>query len=134
MNVVATIFFVEDLPIPGHKYRNRIRKQEHPGGDGASRAVDARVPDSGVLEIDRIHQVVQRHVGIAPTQTRKQWSKKSQEGIQRIPAKRTEEQIEPHHIGFQFPDCLQKTNRTRGIVECPATPHRKTIQLGLVCG
>jgi hypothetical protein len=68
------IFFVEDLPIAGHKYRNRIREQEHPGGDGASRAIDPWMPDSSILQVHRIHQVVQRYVGIAAAQPRKQWS------------------------------------------------------------
>jgi hypothetical protein len=66
----VTILVVEDLPVPGHEYRNRIREQEHPGGDRASGAVDARVPNPGVLQINSIHQVVQRHVGIAAAHTR----------------------------------------------------------------
>jgi uncharacterized protein YcbK (DUF882 family) len=90
------------------------------------------VPNPGVLQINRIHQVVQGHMSVATAHTRKQWSQKSQEGIQRIAPERAKKQVEPHHIGFQFPDCLEKAQRTQGIVECPATAHRKTLQFGLV--
>jgi hypothetical protein len=70
-------------------------------------------------------------VGIAAAQTRQQGSKKSQEGIHRITAKRTKEQIEPHHIGFQSADCLEKSKGTGGVIEGPAALHRKAIQFGL---
>jgi hypothetical protein len=58
------------------------------------------VSNPRVFQIHGIHQVVQGDVGVAATQAGKQRSKKSQEGIERIAAKRTEEQIEPHHIGL----------------------------------
>ncbi|MHB8217946.1 MAG: hypothetical protein ACYDDS_17885 [Candidatus Sulfotelmatobacter sp.] len=68
MNVVVTILLVEYLPIPRHKHRNRIREQQHPGGDSTSRAVDARVANPCIFQIDGIHQMVQRHVCITAAQ------------------------------------------------------------------
>jgi hypothetical protein len=76
-----------------------------------------------VLQIHRIHQVVQSHVGITAAQARQKRSQKSQKSIQRISPKRTEEQVEPHYIGFQLRDGLQQAKRIQRIVELPAAPH-----------
>jgi hypothetical protein len=130
VDIVVAILFMQDLPIPRHEHRNRIREQEHSGGNSAGRAVGARVSNPCILQIDGIHQVMQGDMGVAAAQTRQQRSKQTQEGIQRISAKRTEEQIEPDHIGFQFSDGAEKSKRTRGVVEGPATLHREAIQFG----
>jgi hypothetical protein len=106
VNIVVTVLVMKDLPISGHEHGDRIREQEHSGGNRPGSPVGSRITNPRILQIDGIHQVVQSDVGIAAAQTRQQRGKESQEGVERIPAKRTEEQIEPHHIGFQFPDCL----------------------------
>ena len=51
---------------------------------------------------------MQSNVRIATAQSRQQRRKESQEGVDRVPAKRAEEQIEPDHIRFQFANCLEK--------------------------
>jgi hypothetical protein len=92
------------------------------------------VPNPRVLQVDGIHQVVQRHMGVSPTQSRKQGSKQPHESVQRIAAKRAEEQIEPHHIGFQFAHCTQKSNGVCGIFKRPATQHREAVKFRLCRG
>ncbi len=75
------------------------------------------MPHAGVLQIHGVHQVVQGDMRIAPAQTSKHGSEQSQKGIHGIAAKCTEQQIEPNHIGLQFPQPVQKSNGTQGIIE-----------------
>jgi hypothetical protein len=49
MHIVASIFFVQDFAISGHQHRNRIRQQQHPGGNSARHPVGSRVPDPGIF-------------------------------------------------------------------------------------
>jgi hypothetical protein len=89
------------------------------------------VPDSRVFQIDGIHQVMESDVGVTAAQARHQGREESQESIEGIAAKRAEEQIEPHHIGFQFGDGLEDAKRAGGIVERPAALHGEAIEFGL---
>jgi hypothetical protein len=64
MHVVAAIFFMQDLSITGHQYRDRVRQQQHSGGDGAGEAVGTWIPHSRILQVHGIHQVMQSNVGV----------------------------------------------------------------------
>jgi hypothetical protein len=134
VNIVMAILFLQNFPIPRHQHGNRIREQEHSCSHGASRAVNARMPHPGVLQVDSVHQMMQSDVGIAATQPRQQRRQKPQKSVDRIPAKSTEEQIEPHHIGLQMADRLRQSKGSCGIVEGPATLNVETLQLGLSRG
>jgi hypothetical protein len=70
MYVVTSIFLVEDFAIPRHEHRYRIRQQEHSGGNRAGHAISTSVPDTGILQIDGIHQMVQRHMSVATAHAR----------------------------------------------------------------
>lgn len=72
MHIVAAILVAEKCTVPRHEHRNGIGKQKHPGGDGACGAVGAREANACVLEIDSIHQVVQRDVSVAAAKTGQQ--------------------------------------------------------------
>ena len=69
VNVVVAILFLEDLPITGHQHGDRIGEEKHSCSHGARRAIQARMLNSSILQIDGVHQVMQSYVGIAPTQT-----------------------------------------------------------------
>jgi hypothetical protein len=65
MNIVASIFVLQNLAIARHEHRHGIRQQKRPGGERAGCPVCTRVAHPGVFEIDCIHQMVQSDVGIA---------------------------------------------------------------------
>ncbi|MGD0987003.1 MAG: hypothetical protein ABR874_04275 [Candidatus Sulfotelmatobacter sp.] len=129
MNIIAAILFVENFAVSGHKHGHGIRKQQHPGGDRPSRSIETRVAHARVLEIDRVHEMVQSHVRVAAAQACHKRREQTQKGIQRIPAKRAEEEVEPNHVGLKFVQRLQNTNHTRGIVERPAAFHVEALKL-----
>lgn len=49
VDIVAPIFFVQDLAISRHKNRDRIRQKKHSGRDCSSQTICARVPHAGIL-------------------------------------------------------------------------------------
>ena len=55
VNIVVAILFVEDLPVPGHEHRYRVRQKNHSGGNRAGCPVNARVLHARILQIDGIH-------------------------------------------------------------------------------
>jgi len=75
--------------------------------------------------------MVKRDVSVATGQTRKQRSEQAEESIDRFAAKRAEEQIEPHDIGFQLVQSAEQSNYALGIVKRPAAQHGKVIQFRL---
>ena len=85
-----------------------------------------------VFQLDRIHEMVQRHVSVASTQARQQRSHQTGEGHERIAAKRTEKQIEPHHIRLELPQRAQQSVRAGGIVKRPGAHHVKALGLRMV--
>jgi hypothetical protein len=68
MDVIAAIFFVQDIAVSRHEYRHRIRQQHHSRSEGARQAVSTSVANPGVFQIHRIHQMVQRDVCVATHQ------------------------------------------------------------------
>ncbi len=134
VHVVATVFFLKDPPVSRHQHGDRVRQQEHSGSNGTGQPIGASVPDPRVFEIDGVHEVVQCHVGVVPTEARKKRGEQSGESNQRISSKRAEEQIEPHYIGLQLPYGAEQPNRARGIVERPAAHDGKASQLRLLRG
>jgi hypothetical protein len=66
VHIVASIFLVQYLAVSGHQYGNRIGQKQHPCGHGASPPVRPRVPYSCILQVDRIHEVMQSYVRVAP--------------------------------------------------------------------
>lgn len=85
-----------------------------------------------VFQLNRIHEMVQRHVSVASTQARQQRSHQAGKGHERIAPKRTEKQIEPHHIGLELPQGAEQSIRAGGIVKRPGAHHVKALGLGMV--
>jgi len=90
------------------------------------------VLNAHVFQLDGIHEMVQRHVSVASTQARQQRSHETGKGDERIAAKRTEEQVEPHYVGLQPPQGAQQSVRAGGIVKRPGAHHVKPLGLGMV--
>ncbi len=131
VDIVAAVFVEQNFAIPGHEHRDGIRKQQHSRGERAGHAISARKTYSGVLQVDGIHQMVQRHVGIATAQAGKEWSHQSGERNQWIAAEGAEQQVEPDHVGLQLPERAQQPDGTCGVIERPAALDREAIQFRL---
>jgi hypothetical protein len=67
MHIIAAILFVEDLAISRHEHGYGVGKKKHTSGGSARETVGAGKAHSGILQVHRVHQVVQRHMGIATT-------------------------------------------------------------------
>lgn len=83
---------------------------------------------SGVLQIYGIHQMVERHVGIAASQPHKQRCHQSREGDHRAVTERAKDEIEPDDVRLQSVYRPNETNNTRRAVVRPAALDRETVQ------
>jgi hypothetical protein len=66
VNVVASVFIIENFSIAGHQNGHGIRKQKHARGNGTGEPVYPFISNSDVFQFHGVHQVMQGHVGIAP--------------------------------------------------------------------
>jgi hypothetical protein len=130
VNIVASVFVMENPAVAGHEHGDRVRHQEHPRGNGAGEAIEAHVADTCVFEVDSIHQVVQGDVRIAAAHAREQRREQSEKCIKWIAAKGAEQQVEPDHIRLQLANHLHQANRVSGIVERPAALDGEAIEFG----
>lgn len=128
MNVVAAILIVQDFSISWHQHRDRVRQQKHAGGDRAPEAVERFVPHAHILQLHRVHQVMQGYMGITSTQARKQRGHQSAESHEWILAKSTEQQVEPHHIRSQSPQLAEQTVDAGRVIKRPAPHNREALQ------
>jgi hypothetical protein len=123
MHIFATIFFVENLAVARHQNRYRIRQEKHSGSDCPCEAIGARMTHACVLQIDGVHQMMERYVGVAPSQAREQGCQQSKKGIDRIAAESAKKQVEPYYVGLQLVQSLKNMVNACRIVERPATQH-----------
>ncbi|MGE5055735.1 MAG: hypothetical protein ACM3WP_16375 [Acidobacteriota bacterium] len=129
VHIVAAILVIQNLSIAWHQYRNGVGKQKHARSDRSRKAIKMLVPNSDILQLHRIHQVMKCDVRVAATQTGKKGRHQTAERNQRIPAEGAEQQVEPDDVRLELAQRFQQPIRTRGIIEGPATDHRKSIQL-----
>jgi hypothetical protein len=134
MNVIAAIFFVQNLAVPGHEHRDGVRQQEHFRRQRSGEAVGTGMLHAGIFQIHRIHEVVQGDVGVTTAQTREQGSSQAKKGVQGIAPEGAEEEVKPHNIRFQLIHRCENSSGTAGIVERPATLHGESLQLRLMWG
>ncbi len=76
---------------------------------------------------------MQRNVGIAATQACEQWSHEAGKSYQGVASERTEQQIEPDHVGLQPVQRLEQAEGTEGIIERPAALNRESLGLDMAC-
>ena len=133
MNIVAAVLVVQDLAVSRHKNRHRVRKQKHPRRHRTSKSIQALVAHAYVLQFDRIHEVVQSHMGITSTQAGEQRRHEAAESDEWVSAKGTEQQIKPDHIRLQAPNGSDQPIDRGGIVERPAPQYREALALLKSC-
>jgi len=69
VNVVTTILLVQYFAVSRHEHGNGIGKQKDSCCNGARHPICTRVPNSGILQIHRVHEMVQGDVGITTRQS-----------------------------------------------------------------
>jgi len=71
MNVLPSVLLQKNFAVGGHQNSHRVGHQQHSGGKSTGCPIQARETHASVFQIDCIHQMVQGHMGITATQTRK---------------------------------------------------------------
>ncbi len=87
------------------------------------------MPDASILQIDGVHQMMQRDVRIASAQASKQRRREAAEGNEGIVAERAEQEIEPNDIGLALVNGPDQAENTARIVERPAALHLEALAL-----
>lgn len=90
MHVIASVFVVQDFSISRHEHGNRIGEKQQSSCRRACRPVEPFMANAGIFQFHRIHQMVQRDVGIAATEAREKRSHQAAECHQRIASERAE--------------------------------------------
>lgn len=134
VHVVAPVFVVEDLAITWHQHGYGIREQQEPRCHRTGKPVERFVAHAGVFQLNGVHEVMQRDMGVSAAQAREQRRHQSAESYQRVAAESAEEKIEPDDVRFQPMQGPQQVNRTCGIIERPATQHVETLGLDVISG
>jgi hypothetical protein len=117
VNVLVPVFIQENFAVARHQHGNRMREQQHARGNRTRPTIGALVANAGVIEIDRVHQVVQSHMSVAAVQTRQQRRQKPQKSVQRLAPESAEQQVEPYYVRLEFTYDLDQPNRASGIVK-----------------
>lgn len=129
VNVVAPVALLQDVAVGRHQHGNRIRQQQHAGGDRSRRAVEPRKAHPGIFQVHGLHQVMQRDVRVVTRKPGQQRRGQSPERNQRFMAEGRKQQVEPDDVGIQFPDDSQDVSWTTVIIEGPAAAHGKSRAL-----
>ena len=129
MNVVPSVFVIQDFAITGHQNRDGIGEQKHSRGNRAREPVQPFIANADVFQFHRVHQVMQGHVGIASTQARQQRRHQSAESHQRIATKCAEQQVEPNHVWLHALHGPHQAHDASYVIEGPATYNRKSLRL-----
>ncbi len=129
VNVVSSVFVIQNFAIAGHQHGNGIGKQKHACSNRAREPVQSFITNPNIFQVHCVHQVMQGHVGISSAKPRQQWRHKSAESNQRIAPKCAEQQIKPNHIRFHAMQRLHQAHDTSRVIEGPATYDRKSFRL-----
>jgi len=117
MHIISSVLVIQDLAIARHQNRNRVGQQEHARCDGTGGTIKALMSDPCIFQFNRIHQVMKSDMCITSTEPGKQRSHQTAESNERIPTKRTEEQIEPNHVGLEASYRTNQSEDGRRIVK-----------------
>jgi putative lipoic acid-binding regulatory protein len=134
MDIVATVLVIQDLAVSGHENRDGIREQNHPRGNFTSSTIKVLMSNTDILQLNCIHQVMQRDVCVTSPQPRKQGRHQSAESDDRIATEGTKEQIEPDNIRLQLLNRPQDANHSHRIIERPATHDIEALRFNVIVG
>jgi hypothetical protein len=117
MHIVPAVLVVKNLAVSGHQHRHRIRQEQHLRRHGPGCAIQPLAANPRILQLHRVHQMMEGYVGIASAQASKQGSQKAAERNEGITAKGAKEQVEPDHIWPHRSKRLHQTDHTAWIVK-----------------
>lgn len=86
VHVVAAVSLRQYLPVVRHQHRDRIRQQQDARRDGSCQTVRPRKTDSEILQVHRVHEVVQRYMRVPSCEAREKRGGQAGEGVQRVVA------------------------------------------------
>ena len=127
VHIVAAVLIIQDLAVPGHKHGNGIREQEHSRGDRARNAIQPFMTNADILQLNRIHQMMQRYVRVAAAQSREQRSHEAGKSHQWLASKGAEKKVEPHDVRLQLMQGLEEAVDAAWIIERPTAQDRKPL-------
>lgn len=119
VNLAAAIFLVQKPAVGREQDRHRVRHQQDPGDQGSPDAIKKRGANSGVVEIHRIHQLMQGDVSVMTRHTRQRWNGQSQERGQRLVSETGKSEVEPDNVGL---DGVQRTQNSQPVIEAIEVP------------
>ena len=134
VHVVVPVLVIQDFSIARHQHGNRICQQQHARRDRACSTIEPLVAYTGILEIDCIHEVMQRNVRVLSAKAGEKRGHQSAERYQWPPPECAEKQIEPDDVRLQAVHSFENVKRTPGIVERPAPHNRKALRLDVIYG
>src|SRR5690349_14073783 len=82
-----------------------------------------------ILQLDSIHEMVERDMRIPSTESRKKRSHQTTKGDCWVATESTKEQVEPDNIRLLLPNRLQDAKHRQRIVERPATHDVEAVGL-----
>ena len=94
----------------------------------ASRSIQLGRRNSGILQVDRLEQLVQRNVRVHSIQSCRNRSHETKYSGQGTCAEAGEAQIEPGHLGLHRPDGAQQSGYIAMLFKTPAARHLKARQ------
>ena len=131
MHGTTAVFFANQAAIGGQQHRDGIGKQKELSRDKTRSAVCRFEADTGILQVDRLHQLMKRHMCVKTIESRNGGNRDADERGQRFTAETGKSEIEPNYVGFTPADFANQTPGIGESVECPAAHHIVPVQLRL---
>src|ERR1041385_8211294 len=125
------VSFKQNLAIRRQHHRNRVRQQDNLCCKKSSCPVQRRKSYACIVQIDRFHELVKRHMRICTAEPGKGWNRDAQKCRQWFSPKTRKSEVEPDHIWAFLANCFEHMPGITESVELPASCDRKSIQLGL---
>lgn len=86
VHVFAPVSFGQYLPVMRHQHRDRIGQQQDARRGGSGQSIHTRETHSEILQVHRVHEVVQRDVCVSSCEAREKGRGQPGEGVQRVVA------------------------------------------------
>src|SRR5581483_7943346 len=132
MNIVAPVLVIQNLPVPRHENRDRVREQNHSGGDCPRSAVQGLVTNAHILQFNGVHQMMKGDMRIATAQACQKRRHKAAECDDGVSTKGAEQEVKPHNIGLYLSNCFGQTENGSWIIKRPAPLHIEAFGLRMI--
>jgi hypothetical protein len=103
VNRSPTIFMPQDATVSRQQDRHRIGEKQQPGSDETRHVIQHRITDTGVLQINGFHQLMDRRMCVVSGQPDDCRCSRTKECRQWLAAKAGKGKIEPHDVRLHAP-------------------------------